>query len=49
MTAPISAEFLQTGDGSATDLTLALERAKAIGDHVDRRLAAAREVQDLLQ
>jgi len=35
--------------GSASDLTLALERAKAIGDHVDRRLAAAAEVQGLLE
>src|SRR5213083_20991 len=35
--------------GPASDLTLALERAKAIGDHVDRRLAAAAEVQGLLE
>src|SRR5467141_584277 len=39
----------QSGVGSASDLTLALERAKAIGDHVDRRLAAAAEVQALLE
>src|ERR1044071_3349778 len=38
---------LQAGVGSVPDLTLALERAKAIGEHVDRRLEAAREVQDL--
>src|SRR5947209_7963778 len=35
--------------GPASDLTLALERAKAIGDHVDRRLTAAAEVQGLLE
>ena len=35
--------------GPASDLTLALERAKAIGDHVERRLAAAAEVQALLE
>ena len=40
---------LQTGVGSVPDLTLALERAKVIGEHVDRRLEAAREVQDLLE
>jgi hypothetical protein len=39
----------QSGVGSASDLTLALERAKAIGDHVDRRIAAAAEVQALLE
>ena len=39
----------QSGVGSASDLTLALERAKAIGDHVERRLAAAAEVQRLLE
>ena len=39
----------QSGVGSASDLTLALERAKAIGDHVERRLAAAAEVQGLLE
>ncbi len=38
----------QSGVGSPSDLTLALERAKEIGDHVDRRLAAAAEVQALL-
>jgi hypothetical protein len=40
---------LQAGVGSVPDLTLALERAKEIGDHVDRRLEAAREVEGLLQ
>ena len=39
----------QSGVGSASDLTLALERAKAIGDHVEHRLAAAAEVQALLE
>ena len=38
---------LQAGVGSVPDLTLALERAKAIGEHIDRRLEAAREVQGL--
>jgi hypothetical protein len=40
---------LQTGVGSVPDLTLALERAREIGDHVDRRLEAAREVEGLLK
>lgn len=40
---------LQAGTGSLPDLTLALERAKAIGDHVDRRLEAAAEVGDILR
>jgi protein kinase-like protein len=35
--------------GPASDLTLALERAKEIGDHVERRLAAAAEVHQLLE
>jgi serine/threonine-protein kinase len=35
--------------GPASDLTLALERAKEIGDHVERRLAAVAEVQQLLE
>jgi len=35
--------------GPASDLTLALERAKEIGDHVERRIAAAAEVQRLLE
>jgi serine/threonine-protein kinase len=39
---------LQAGVGSIPDLTEALERARAIGEHVDRRLAAEREVRDLL-
>src|SRR3989454_396721 len=39
----------QSGVGSPSDLTLVLERARAIGDHVDRRIAAAAEVQELLE
>ncbi len=39
----------QSGIGSPSDLTLELERARAIGDHVDDRLAAAAEVQALLE
>src|SRR5216110_1049532 len=39
----------QSGVGSASDLTLVLERAREIGDHVDRRIAAAAEVQALLE
>src|SRR6266487_3814752 len=35
--------------GPASDLTLALERAKEIGDHVERRLAAVAEVERLLE
>jgi hypothetical protein len=35
----------QSGVGSPSDLTLVLERAKEIGDHVDRRIAAAAEVE----
>ena len=38
----------QSGVGSPSDLTLVLERARAIGDHVDRRIAAAAEVEELL-
>jgi len=40
---------LQSGSGSVADLTLALERAREIGAHVDRRIAAAAEVHDLLR
>jgi serine/threonine-protein kinase len=40
---------LQTGAGSVPDLTLALERAREIGDHVDHRLAAVREVEEALR
>ncbi|HJQ65528.1 MAG TPA: serine/threonine-protein kinase [Gemmatimonadales bacterium] len=40
---------LQSGTGSISDLTLALERAKEIGEHVDRRIDAAQEVQDLMR
>src|SRR6267378_2235172 len=39
----------QSGVGSLSDLTLVLERAREIGDHVDRRIAAAAEVQALLE
>ena len=39
---------LQSGTGSLPDLTTALERAQEIGEHVDRRIAAAQEVQDLV-
>ena len=39
----------QAGVGSPSDLTLVLERAREIGDHVDRRIAAAAEVQALLE
>src|SRR5438093_1884457 len=39
----------QSGMGSPSDLTLVLARAKEIGDHVDRRIAAAAEVQALLE
>ena len=35
--------------GSIPNLTLALERAEEIGEHVDRRLAAVREAQGLLE
>ena len=40
---------LQAGQGSVPDLTEALERAREIGAHVDRRLEAAREVEALLR
>ena len=40
---------LQAGDASVGDLTLALERAREIGEHVDARLEAAREVEALLK
>src|SRR5258705_324501 len=39
----------QSGVGAPSDLTLVLERAREIGDHVDRRIAAAAEVQALLE
>jgi len=39
----------QSGIGAPSDLTLVLERAREIGDHVDRRIAAAAEVQALLE
>jgi eukaryotic-like serine/threonine-protein kinase len=40
---------LRAREGSVGDLTLALERARAIGEHVDARLEAAREVESLLE
>jgi len=40
---------LQAGDGSVGDVTLALERARDIGEHVDARLEAIREVESLLE
>jgi serine/threonine-protein kinase len=40
---------LQAGDGSVGDVTHALERAREIGEHVDARLEAAREVESLLE
>jgi hypothetical protein len=39
---------LSAGVGSIEDLTLVLERAKAIGDAVDRRLEAGNEVREAL-
>ena len=39
----------QSGMGSPSDLTLVLERAREIGAHVDRRIAAAGEVDALLE
>src|SRR5438874_8112285 len=39
----------QSGVGAPSDLTLVLERARAIGEHVDRRLAAVAEVPALLE
>jgi hypothetical protein len=39
---------LRAGTGTVGDLTLWLERAREIGEHVDRRLAAERDVQELL-
>ncbi len=40
---------LQAGMGSVNDLTLQLERAKAIGEAVDRRLAAVQEVEEVVR
>ncbi|HEX9579523.1 MAG TPA: serine/threonine-protein kinase [Gemmatimonadales bacterium] len=40
---------LQAGVGSVPDLTQALERAREIGQHVDRRIATADEVRRLLE
>src|SRR2546430_7366382 len=39
----------QSGVGAPSDLTLVLERARAIGVHVARRIAAAAETQALLE
>jgi hypothetical protein len=39
---------LRAGAARVDDLTLVLDRAKAIGDHVDRRLEAQEEVRELL-
>ena len=40
---------LQAGQGSVPDLTSALERAREIGAHVDARIEAAGEVEQLLK
>lgn len=40
---------LQAGLGSVDDLTLQLDRAKAIGEAVDHRLAARQEVEQVLR
>jgi eukaryotic-like serine/threonine-protein kinase len=40
---------LRAGAAGVDDLTLVLERAKAIGDHVDRRLEAEDEVRGILR
>ena len=40
---------LRAGTGTVGDLTEWLERAREIGDYVDRRIAAEREVKGLLQ
>ena len=40
---------VQSGTGSMPDLTLALERARGIGEYVDRRIEAGREVEDLVR
>ena len=40
---------LRAGTGSVGDLTAWLERAREIGEVVDRRIAAGREVNDLLE
>jgi hypothetical protein len=39
---------VQAGTASMPDLTLALAHAREIGAHVDRRIEAGREVDDLL-
>jgi hypothetical protein len=40
---------VQAGTASMPDLTLALEHAREIGAHVDRRIEAGREVDQLLE
>ncbi len=40
---------LRAGSGTLDDLTTWLERAREIGEHVDRRIAAAGEVKGLLE
>jgi hypothetical protein len=40
---------LRAGMGSVEDLTLHLERARGIGEVVDRQLAARRDVDRLLK
>ncbi|HTX65738.1 MAG TPA: hypothetical protein VMD31_08185, partial [Opitutaceae bacterium] len=40
---------LRAGTGSVGDLTLWLERAREIGEAVDRRIAAEGEVENLLE
>ena len=40
---------LQSGAGSVDDLTTFVERARAIGERVDRHLEGQREVQQLLE
>src|ERR1051325_2132547 len=39
----------QSGAGTVTDLTAALEQAREVGAHVDRRIDAGREVDDMLR
>ena len=40
---------LRAGTGTVGDLTEWLERAREVGDYVDRRIAAEREVKGLLE
>jgi hypothetical protein len=39
----------QSGTASLPELTLVLERAREVGSHVDRQIAASHEVQQLLE